>query len=121
MNKNKRAAFYVAILLTSLWAAAFSADSGNESSAAIAPDKMPRIGTVERIHRQIGMSGGLFVNALFREIGRTVSAEETLQLQEAHIESYLRMVHLVRRLPGARELLDYLSEIGVPWAIATSG
>ena len=28
---------------------------------------------VWRIHRQIGMSGGLFVNALLRETGHTVS------------------------------------------------
>src|SRR5262245_17445954 len=64
---------------------------------------------VWRIHRQIGMSGGLFVNALFREIGRSVSAEETLQLQEAHIEAYRRSLPAVRPLPGARELLNYLS------------
>ena len=76
---------------------------------------------VWRIHRQIGMSGGLFVNALFREIGRSVSAEETLQLQEAHIEAYRRLLPAVRPLPGARELLNYLSEVGMPWAIATSG
>jgi beta-phosphoglucomutase-like phosphatase (HAD superfamily) len=31
---------------------------------------------VWRIHRQIGMSGGLFGNALLRETGHTVSAEE---------------------------------------------
>src|SRR4051794_32067667 len=76
---------------------------------------------VWRIHRQIGMSGGLFVNALFREIGRDVSAEETMRLQEAHIVAYRRMLPAVKPLPGARELLDYLTEVGVPWAIATSG
>src|SRR3954463_4114328 len=76
---------------------------------------------VWRIHRQIGMSGGLFVNALFREIGRDVSPEETMRLQEAHIIAYRRMLPAVKPLPGARELLDYLTEVGVPWAIATSG
>ncbi|MFL6568768.1 MAG: HAD family hydrolase [Chthoniobacterales bacterium] len=76
---------------------------------------------VWRIHRQIGMSGGLFVNALFREIGRTVSPKETARLQEVHIAAYRRMLPTVRPLPGARELLDYLTQAGVPWAIATSG
>lgn len=76
---------------------------------------------VWRIHRQIGMSAGLFVNALLREIGRPISPEEVERLQAAHIEVYRRHLHLVRPLPGARELLTYLTEHGVPWAIATSG
>ena len=33
----------------------------------------------------------------------------------------LRLASQVRALPGARELLKYLSDAGVPWAIATSG
>ncbi|MHA3771488.1 HAD family hydrolase [Verrucomicrobiota bacterium sgz303538] len=77
--------------------------------------------SVWRIHRQIGMSGGLFVNALFRELGRTVSPEETERLQKAHAEAYKRLLPQVRPLPGARELLSYLTEAHVPWAIATSG
>ena len=36
---------------------------------------------VWRIHRQIGMSGGLFVNALLRETGHTVSGDEAERLQ----------------------------------------
>src|SRR5438552_16694586 len=31
------------------------------------------------------------------------------------------MGHQIRPLPGARELLAYLTKIGVPWAIGTSG
>ncbi|MHA3775475.1 HAD family hydrolase [Verrucomicrobiota bacterium sgz303538] len=77
--------------------------------------------SIWRIHRQIGMSGGLFVNALFRELGRTVSPEETERLQKAHAEAYKRLLPQVRPLPGARELLSYLTEAHVPWAIATSG
>lgn len=76
---------------------------------------------VWRIHRQIGMSAGLFVNALLREIGRPISQEEVERLQVAHITAYRRHLHLVRPLPGARELLGYLTEHSVPWAIATSG
>jgi len=77
--------------------------------------------SVWRIHRRIGMSGGLFVNALLRETGRAVSAEQTARLQRHHAEAYARQIGQVRPLPGARELLGHLSRLGVPWAIATSG
>ena len=76
---------------------------------------------VWRIHRQIGMSGGLFVNALLRETGHTVSAEEAERLQRLHGEAFSRYASQVRPLPGASELLSYLSKAGVPWAVATSG
>src|SRR5512132_1379944 len=76
---------------------------------------------VWRIHRQIGMSGGLFVNALLRETGHTVSTEEAERLQEAHAEAFKRYSSQVRPLPGAEELLSYLTKAGVPWAVATSG
>jgi HAD superfamily hydrolase (TIGR01509 family) len=76
---------------------------------------------VWRIHRQIGMSGGLFVNALLRETGHRVSKDEAEQLQRVHAESFARYASQVRALPGARELLEYLTKAGVPWAIATSG
>jgi HAD superfamily hydrolase (TIGR01549 family) len=76
---------------------------------------------VWRIHRQIGMSGGLFVNALLRETGHSVSAEEAERLQRVHAEAYARYAPQVRPLPGARDLLDYLTRASVPWAIATSG
>lgn len=77
--------------------------------------------SVWRIHRRIGMSGGLLVNALLRETGSTVDAEEMARLQRRHAEAYARLVGQVRALPGARELLAALSAYGVPWAIATSG
>jgi HAD superfamily hydrolase (TIGR01509 family) len=77
--------------------------------------------SVWRIHRRIGMSGGLFVNALLRETGHQVTAEEAARLQRRHVEAYRNQIAQVRPLPGARELLDYLSRVGVPWAVATSG
>ena len=77
--------------------------------------------SVWRIHRRIGMSGGLFLNALLRETGRRMSDDETARVLRIHAESFARQVGGVRPLPGARELLDYLSKAGVPWAIATSG
>ena len=77
---------------------------------------------VWRIHRRIGMSGGLFVNALLRETGQaSVPREQADRARRYHAEAYARLVNQVRPLPGARELLAYLSDAGVPWAIATSG
>ena len=74
-----------------------------------------------RIHRQIGMSGGLFVNALARETGRTLSSEEVERIHQVHGQAFKRYSSQVRPLPGAQELLAHLTEVGVPWAIATSG
>jgi HAD superfamily hydrolase (TIGR01549 family) len=76
---------------------------------------------VWRIHRRIGMSGGLLINALLRETGHHVNAAEAGRLQQIHEEAYVRQVAQIRPLPGARQLLNYLSEGGVPYAIATSG
>jgi len=73
-----------------------------------------------RIHRRIGMSGGLFVRALIRETGQEVSPAEADRLRDLHEEGYKRRLDEVRPLPGAQELLDTLTA-GVPWAIATSG
>lgn len=77
--------------------------------------------SIWRIHRRIGMSGGLFVRALGRETGREISAAEADRLRALHEEAYERRVDEVRPLPGAQELLDTLTGLGVPWAIATSG
>jgi HAD superfamily hydrolase (TIGR01509 family) len=76
---------------------------------------------VWRIHRRVGMSGGLFANALLREIGRPVAGKEAARLLRLHAEAYARLVPQVRPLPGTKELLTALSRAGVPWAIATSG
>lgn len=76
---------------------------------------------VWRIHRRMGMSGGLFVNALSREVGRRLTKAETARVLRLHDEAYARQVSQVRVLPGALELLACLSAAGVPWAIATSG
>jgi HAD superfamily hydrolase (TIGR01549 family) len=77
--------------------------------------------SVWRIHRRIGMSGGLFVNALLRETGAKLSAEDTNRLRSQHAEAFVRRLGEVRPLPGARELLVRLTRLRVPWAIATSG
>jgi HAD superfamily hydrolase (TIGR01549 family) len=76
---------------------------------------------VWRIHRRIGMSGGLFVGGLLRETGRPVDAAMVDELQRAHAEAYRRRAGGVRLLPGARELLAHLTGLEVRWAVATSG
>jgi HAD superfamily hydrolase (TIGR01549 family) len=77
--------------------------------------------SVWRIHRKIGMSGGLFTNMLLRETGIDFSAERIARLQRLHADAYKRESPSVRPLPGARELLSTLTAAGIPWAIATSG
>ncbi len=76
--------------------------------------------SVWRIHRRIGMSGGLFVRALVRETGRDISTAEADRLKTLHEQGYARRISEVRPLPGAQDLLDTLTRLGVPWAIATS-
>jgi len=77
--------------------------------------------SVWRIHRKIGMSGGLLANAMLRETGRPVSDEDAVRLRRAHAEAYARYLPNIRPLPGAVEILRRLTELDVPWAIATSG
>ena len=77
--------------------------------------------SVWRIHRRIGMSGGLFVTALLRETGRSLSKEDIDALQQAHAAEYRAQMDSVTALPGARDLLAALTDAGVRWAIATSG
>ena len=77
--------------------------------------------SVWRIHRRIGMSGGLFISALLRETGRTLSEADIEAVQRAHSAGYLAQIDSVRPLPGATALLAALTDRGVPWAIATSG
>jgi HAD superfamily hydrolase (TIGR01509 family) len=77
--------------------------------------------SVWRIHRRIGMSGGLFTRALLRETGRDLDEALLARLQERHTEAYKRRIGEVRPLPGARRLLAHLTELGCRWAIATSG
>ena len=77
--------------------------------------------SVWRIHRRIGMSGGLFIDALSRETGVRLDEELSQRLRALHAQAYLRRHETVVPLPGARELLAHLHERQVPFAIATSG
>ena len=77
--------------------------------------------SVWRIHRKIGMSGGIFANQLIRETGVAIDEERAERLRREHVRAYRRMGEHIRPLPGARELLAWLSGTGFSWAIATSG
>jgi HAD superfamily hydrolase (TIGR01509 family) len=74
-----------------------------------------------RIHRRIGMSGGLFARALGRELGRELTDAETESVQDRHGALYREMLPDPLPLPGARELLADLRERDVRHGIATSG
>jgi len=72
-------------------------DSGVPACARVA-EALERAGielSVWRIHRRIGMSGGLFVNALLSETANVVSFEQAEQAQRFHAEAYAS-----RSIPG---------------------
>ena len=74
-----------------------------------------------KIHRRIGMSGGLCTRAVGRELGRELSEEEAAAVQDRHGELYAELLPERRALPGAAELLAELRAQGVVHGIATSG
>jgi HAD superfamily hydrolase (TIGR01509 family) len=86
---------------------------------ALAEAEMPIEGW--KIHRRIGMSGGLFTRAVAREVGRPLTAEEAERIQRRHGELFRELLPGRRPLPGAAELLAELRESEIPHGIATSG
>ncbi len=58
--------------------------------------------SVWRIHRKIGMSGGLFTNQLLRETGREISDAHVAKLGRLHAEAYGRLSGRSGRSPGRR-------------------
>ena len=76
--------------------------------------------SVWRIHRRIGMSGGLLAESLARETGRELSEKQARQVKQAHARLFKAQMRDVRLLPGAKELMQHLTKLKVPWAIATS-
>jgi len=67
------------------------------------------------------MSGGLFANMLLRETGFEIEPDRIERLRQHHSAAYKRRISEVRPLPGARQLLTFLTEAKIPWAVATSG
>ncbi len=77
--------------------------------------------SVWRIHRRIGMSGGLFAQMLTTETGVKLDAKQLERVRHLHATFYKERSASIEPLPGARELLAHLTHVGIPWAIATSG
>ena len=73
------------------------------------------------IHRRIGMSGGLLLRVLAREMKRPLGPSVIERLEKRHTTAFRKMIGNIEILPGARELLKHLSRTGIPWAIATTG
>jgi HAD superfamily hydrolase (TIGR01509 family) len=74
-----------------------------------------------RVHRLIGMSGGLLTRAAAHETGRDITDEQAESLQARHGEVYAELLPVRRPLPGAVELLRHLRESKIAHGIATSG
>lgn len=74
-----------------------------------------------RIHRKIGMSGGLFTRAVGRELGREIRPDEEESLQKRHGEIFIQLLPERRPLPGAIELIQFLYTNNILFGIATSG
>ena len=74
-----------------------------------------------KIHRRIGMSGGLFARAVAREVGRPIDADQAEAIQRRHGELFRELLPVRRPLAGAVELLAELREGEVAHGIATSG
>jgi HAD superfamily hydrolase (TIGR01509 family) len=74
-----------------------------------------------RIHRKIGMSGGLFTRAVARELGHDISPMEEAALLNRHGELFLELLPERRPLPGAVELINFLKSNKILFGVATSG
>src|SRR3954453_17809430 len=61
-----------------------------------------------RIHRRIGMSGGLFTRAVAREVGRPLTANEVEAIQARHGQLLRELFPKRRPLPKAVRLLAQL-------------
>jgi HAD superfamily hydrolase (TIGR01509 family) len=69
-----------------------------------------------RIHRCIGMDGSMLVKSLAED-----SVEDTRsRLKDLHSRYYKQTASLLRRLPGARELLEAVDALGLQIVLATS-
>jgi HAD superfamily hydrolase (TIGR01509 family) len=73
-----------------------------------------------RLHRRMGMSGGLFTRTVARELGRSITAQELDLLYKRYAQLFSQFLPKPIPLPGAVELLRFLRESGVRYGIATS-
>lgn len=69
-----------------------------------------------RIHRSIGMDG----STLLKSLAGGSDDDTRSRLKELHSRYYKETTPLLRRLPGARELLEAVNELGLQIVLATS-
>ena len=74
-----------------------------------------------KIHRRIGMNGESMVRQLLREPEINKRTVKVAWLEEKHAAAFKKAASNIRLLPGTRELLRYLTQSGIRWAIATTG
>jgi HAD superfamily hydrolase (TIGR01509 family) len=74
-----------------------------------------------KVHRLIGMSGGLITQAASHELGRPLSKAKVERLQKRHGVVYKKLMPERRPLPGALELLRHLRRAKIKHGVATSG
>src|SRR5207248_9126739 len=74
-----------------------------------------------RIHRRIGMSGGLFARAAARELGHAIDGAAAEDLQRRHGELLREFLPARRPPPGAVELPKHLRRRKIADGIAASG
>src|SRR5215472_5780235 len=73
-----------------------------------------------RLHRRMGMSGGLFKRAVMRELGQSISLHRLQKLDHRHAQLFRTFLPKPRPLPGAVELLKFLRKNRIIHGIATS-
>ncbi|HTI77743.1 MAG TPA: HAD family hydrolase [Mycobacterium sp.] len=69
-----------------------------------------------RIHRSIGMDG----STLLKSLAGNADEDTRSQLKDLHSRFYKETVPMLRRLPGARELLQAVDGLGLQIVLATS-
>jgi HAD superfamily hydrolase (TIGR01509 family) len=74
-----------------------------------------------KIHRRIGMNGESLVNQLLREPKNAPKKVDIEALEKKHDTEFQKGNPHPQPLPGANELLQYLTRRGIKWAIATTG
>jgi len=74
-----------------------------------------------KIHRRIGMSGRSLIRQLVREHGSHSFKIDVEQLEKKHDTVFNKSRSSIQPLPGAEKLLRHLGQLGVKWAIATTG
>jgi HAD superfamily hydrolase (TIGR01549 family) len=74
-----------------------------------------------RIHRSVGMSGKLMLRGIFSEQGIRFSFKKAATLEKLDGKNFEKRLSAAKPLPGAVNLLNFLTRSRIRWAIATTG